>query len=466
MRARAARPAPTCSSRRARRGSSSRVGDPDPRTNGARHRAAARGRNRGRDRHRRGRGRAQHGRLPHPSPARPALRHPEARHVDRRQDRAAVGREPLDHRRGGARPRPSRARARRHDPGRPRHLRGRRAAARRAPARARGPLAAPGAADPRRRRSKAGPGSAARRRSEPSTDVNDLLVEGGAGDRHRLPRRRPGRPAAHLPRADPDRRGQVGGRRYRPRAASPTRTAAGGSTDTRPLGIDRLRSLRARSADMFTGIITDIGRIEAVEPRGDLRVRIACGYDMASVDLGASIACSGVCLTVVDKGDELVRGRRLGRDPEPHRRPACGARATRLNLERALKVGDELGGHIVTGHVDGVGEVDGGRAGRRFDPARRSSPAPELAPYVAAKGSIALDGVSLTVNEVRAAADGGVASRVNIIPHTAAQTTFADVARRADGQYRDRHPRPLSRPDAGSSRQQRCDFALRHHIAM
>ena len=108
---------------------------------------------------------------------------------------------------------------------------------------------------------------------------------------------------------------------------------------------------------MFTGIITDIGRIEAVEARGDLRVRIACGYDMAGVDLGASIACSGVCLTVVDKGDGLVRGRRLGRDAEPHRARACGPRARALNLERALKVGDELGGHIVTGHVDGIGEV-------------------------------------------------------------------------------------------------------------
>ena len=176
---------------------------------------------------------------------------------------------------------------------------------------------------------------------------------------------------------------------------------------------------------MFTGIITDIGRIEAVEERGDLRVRIACGYDMAGVDLGASIACSGVCLTVVDKGDGLVRGRRLGRD-QSRTAPGMWARGRALNLERALRVGDELGGHIVTGHVDGVGEV------AAVEPAAirsgsASSPAPAIAPYVAAKGSIAVDGVSLTVNEVERLPDGGVAFGVNIIPHTAAQTSFGDA---------------------------------------
>jgi riboflavin synthase len=108
---------------------------------------------------------------------------------------------------------------------------------------------------------------------------------------------------------------------------------------------------------MFTGIITDIGRIEAVEQSADLRLRIGCGYDMASVDLGASIACSGVCLTVVNKGDSWFA---VDVSEETIGRTATGmwTDGARLNLERALRVGDELGGHIVTGHVDGVGEVE------------------------------------------------------------------------------------------------------------
>ena len=177
---------------------------------------------------------------------------------------------------------------------------------------------------------------------------------------------------------------------------------------------------------MFTGIITDVGRIEAVETRGDLRVRIGCGYDMAGVDLGASIACSGVCLTVVDKGGSWFA---VDVSAETQRRtaPAMWADGKRLNLERALRVGDELGGHIVTGHVDGIGEVIAAEPvgdSTRLD----ISAGPEIAPYVATKGSIALDGVSLTVNEVRAAVDNGVVFSVNIIPHTAAQTSFSDVA--------------------------------------
>src|SRR5919112_1967338 len=111
---------------------------------------------------------------------------------------------------------------------------------------------------------------------------------------------------------------------------------------------------------MFTGIITDIGRIESVEPRGDLRVRIGCGYDMATVDLGASIACSGVCLTVVDKGEDWFA---VDVSAETVSRSAKGMwrEGARLNLERPLRMGDELGGHIVTGHVDSVGEVTGVR---------------------------------------------------------------------------------------------------------
>jgi riboflavin synthase len=176
---------------------------------------------------------------------------------------------------------------------------------------------------------------------------------------------------------------------------------------------------------MFTGIVSDIGRIEKAEQRGDLRLRIACGYDMAGVDLGASIACSGVCLTVVDKGESWFA---VDVSQETQSRTAQGmwAEGARLNLERALKLGDELGGHIVTGHVDGIGTVqaadhvgDSVRLGIAADTA--------LAPYIAAKGSIALDGVSLTVNEV-ADAPGGAIFTVNIIPHTAAQTNLADVA--------------------------------------
>jgi riboflavin synthase len=176
---------------------------------------------------------------------------------------------------------------------------------------------------------------------------------------------------------------------------------------------------------MFTGIITDIGRIEAVEARGDLRVRIACGDDMAKVDLGASIACSGVCLTVVDKGEGWFAVD-VSAETQSRTAPGMWAEGAPINLERALKVGDELGGHIVTGHVDGTGEV------AAVEPVGDSVKlgliaGAELAPYVAEKGSIALDGVSLTVNEVAALADGGVAFAVNIIPHTLAQTNFAGI---------------------------------------
>jgi len=175
---------------------------------------------------------------------------------------------------------------------------------------------------------------------------------------------------------------------------------------------------------MFTGIITDIGRIASVEQRGDLRVRIACGYDMGGVDLGASIACSGVCLTVVEKSADSfavdVSAETISRTA-----PGMWDAGRSLNLERALKVGDELGGHIVTGHVDGVGEVEGlievGGSTRITIIADGS-----VAPYIAAKGSIALDGVSLTVNEVENLSDG-VRFGLNIIPHTAEQTNFADL---------------------------------------
>jgi riboflavin synthase len=177
---------------------------------------------------------------------------------------------------------------------------------------------------------------------------------------------------------------------------------------------------------MFTGIITDIGTITSVEQRGDMRLAIACGYDMSTVAIGASIACSGVCLTVVDKADGWFA---VDTSAETVSRTASGMwhKGTRLNLERALKVGDELGGHIVTGHVDGVGQIAGSEA--VGDSWKVTVAAPEvLAPYIAAKGSITVDGVSLTVNEITDQADGAAHFLLNIIPHTAEMTTLNDLA--------------------------------------
>lgn len=177
---------------------------------------------------------------------------------------------------------------------------------------------------------------------------------------------------------------------------------------------------------MFTGIITDIGTVRSAEQRGDLRLVIDCGYDMATVDLGASIACSGCCLTVVDKGEGWFA---VDLSAETVSKTAQGmwSEGRRLNLERALRIGDELGGHIVTGHVDGVGVVESispeGDSHRVI--VRASS---EIAPYVAAKGSITVDGVSLTVNAVDDADDGSAAFGLNIIPHTWAVTAFSDLA--------------------------------------
>lgn len=177
---------------------------------------------------------------------------------------------------------------------------------------------------------------------------------------------------------------------------------------------------------MFTGIVTDIGTIASARQQGDLHLRISCSYDVATIALGASIACSGVCLTVVDKGlDESGRGWfAVEASAETVRRTAPGmwAEGRRLNLERALKLGDELGGHIVTGHVDGVATVTGvceeGES-RRVGFAVSA----DLAPFIAPKGSVTLDGVSLTVNEVE---DRGGETRftINIIPHSWEVTTL------------------------------------------
>lgn len=171
---------------------------------------------------------------------------------------------------------------------------------------------------------------------------------------------------------------------------------------------------------MFTGIITDVGRVSRVEKRGDTRFTIATGYDVPSIDLGASIACNGCCLTVVEKGADsfLVEA---SAETLSKTTLASWAEGTRINLERALRVGDELGGHIVSGHVDGVATIvsivpEGDSKRFTFE-----APAP-LARFIAPKGSVTLDGTSLTVNEVE-----GVRFGVNIIPHTQTVTTWGSL---------------------------------------
>ncbi|MBS1303032.1 riboflavin synthase [Loktanella sp. SALINAS62] len=173
---------------------------------------------------------------------------------------------------------------------------------------------------------------------------------------------------------------------------------------------------------MFTGIVTDIGEVLTLDQRGDLTARIATGYDIAGIDIGASIACEGVCLTVIAKGTDPRGWFDVQISAETVSKTSIGLNGwtvgQRLNLERALKVGDELGGHIVSGHVDGVAELiamhDEG------DSTRMTFRAPdELARFIAPKGSIALNGTSLTVNEV-----DGQTFGVNMIPHTKDVTTW------------------------------------------
>lgn len=171
---------------------------------------------------------------------------------------------------------------------------------------------------------------------------------------------------------------------------------------------------------MFTGIITDIGRIRAIEPRGDMRLNIETTFDMATVDMGASIACHGICLTVVAKGDGWFA---VDVSQETLDRTALGAlgEGARINLERSLRVGDELGGHIVTGHIDGVAVIE--VLETIGDSRRFVFRAPDkLARFVAEKGSVSLNGASLTVNSV-----DGATFEINIIPHTQSRTTFGDA---------------------------------------
>jgi len=181
---------------------------------------------------------------------------------------------------------------------------------------------------------------------------------------------------------------------------------------------------------MSTGIVTAIGTIREARHSGDLHAVIACPWDPAGIAIGASIACSGVCLTVVDKGGEPgeawfavdISGETVARTvPDRWREGA------RLNLEPALRLGDELGGHIVTGHVDGVGTIVSvspiGESRKVVIAAPR-----DLAPYLAPKGSITVDGVSLTVNEVADQPDGACHFTLNLIPHTGEVTTLGALA--------------------------------------
>ena len=179
---------------------------------------------------------------------------------------------------------------------------------------------------------------------------------------------------------------------------------------------------------MFTGIITDIGTITELDMRGDLRARITTSYDTGGIDIGASIACDGVCLTAValgpdwfdvDVSAETVSKTAIG-GPEAK---ATGWRVgRRINLERSLRLGDELGGHIVSGHVDGVAQIEATE--QEGDSTRIRFRAPNaLARFIAPKGSVALNGTSLTVNEVEGSLFG-----VNLIPHTKEVTTWGDAA--------------------------------------
>lgn len=184
---------------------------------------------------------------------------------------------------------------------------------------------------------------------------------------------------------------------------------------------------------MFTGIITAIGTIEEAQQRGDLRLRIACTFDPAAIAIGASIACSGACLTVVEKsGIAGAMYFAVDVSAETVSRTArhMWREGATLNLEPSLRIGDELGGHIVTGHVDAIGTVVD------WEPVGDSmhvvieAPA-ELAPYIAEKGSITVDGVSLTVNSLDDREDGTVHFHLNIIPHTAETTTLGELSQGA-----------------------------------
>ncbi len=172
---------------------------------------------------------------------------------------------------------------------------------------------------------------------------------------------------------------------------------------------------------MFTGIVTDIGTILDLDQQGDLRARIRTSYDPETIEMGASIASDGVCLTVVDLGPDWYEVQ-ISAETVAKTNLGDWSVGKRVNLERALRVGDELGGHIVSGHVDGVAQVV--RVEDEGDSTRVTLEAPkDLARFIAPKGSVALNGTSLTVNEVEGCAFG-----INFIPHTKQVTTWGDVA--------------------------------------
>ncbi|MEQ1888994.1 MAG: riboflavin synthase [Alphaproteobacteria bacterium] len=177
---------------------------------------------------------------------------------------------------------------------------------------------------------------------------------------------------------------------------------------------------------MFTGIVTDVGTVRTIEQRGDTRMVIATAYPVERIEIGASIACSGVCLTVVDKGRDADGSAWFAVDASAETMNCSNLAACKpgkaINLERPLRIGDELGGHIVSGHVDGMARVaairpEGDSIRYTFEPPHN------LVRYIAPKGSVALDGVSLTVNEVTDHSGAG-SFGVNIIPHTQQATTF------------------------------------------
>lgn len=181
---------------------------------------------------------------------------------------------------------------------------------------------------------------------------------------------------------------------------------------------------------MFTGIVTAIGTIANAEQRGDLHLRVACPWDPDKIAIGASIACSGVCLTVVEAGGaagDMWFAVDVSNETVSRTVHGLWKEGRRLNLEPALKLGDELGGHLVTGHVDAVGEVVSSQGeGGSIRLAIRAPAA--IAPFIAAKGSITVDGVSLTVNTVSDEVDGSAVFSLNIIPHTAEVTTLGTLA--------------------------------------
>lgn len=171
---------------------------------------------------------------------------------------------------------------------------------------------------------------------------------------------------------------------------------------------------------MFTGIVTDVGQVRHIEKRGDTHIVIGTNYDVSAIEIGASIACSGACMTVVDKGNAKDRWFAVTASGETLSKTTLGnwKVGDPVNLERPMRVGDELGGHIVTGHVDGTAEIVSVTPEGESTRLLFQAP-PDVARFIAPKGSVALDGVSLTVNEVDGARFG-----VNIIPHTFKVTTF------------------------------------------